>query len=433
MASISEKILNINIIDFLRIKDLRIRLLYTLFIIVMYRFVLNIPLPFINISVMEEMYKSSDLLGMLNMFTGGGLERFSIAALGIAPYISASIFVQLATSFIPYLKSLKKEGDAGQRMINQYTRYLTILITILQGYALSIFAEALTSPTLILVLEKGYFFRFTSVISLLVGTLVIMWFGEQITSRGLGQGTSIIIYAGILANLPGAIINILSTGKNSSASLFFITIFITIAILSFIVFFERAYKPIYVIHAKKQKLAHAKYDSYIPMKVNVSNVMPVIFANMILLLPVSILNFFYEGNIISNIVYKYLFPGSSGFLIATGIMIVIFSFIYAPIAFDTNEIAENLNNQNTYIQNIRPRKQTADYLYTILMRITCIGVGYLLIIAVMPDIIFANFLQKQHISGTSFLIVVNVTLELISQMYSYVTYDRYKGLKKFIS
>lgn len=434
MSSITEKILSdFRLSDFFKIRDLRIRIVYTLFIIIVYRATLHVPLPCINASVMETVYQSSAFLSTFNVFTGGGLERFSIMSLGIAPNVSASIAVQLASTSIPFLKSLKQEGEAGQRILNQYTRYITILLTIIQGYGIAMYAEAITRPDVLLVIEKGYFFRFTTILSLLVGTLVMMWLGENITNRGIGQGSSVLIYAGIIASIPGNIMHVIDIGKNTSASIFFLTIAVVLFILCFIIFFERAYRPVHVIYARRERFAQSCcYNAYIPIKVNVSSVLPSIFSNIILTLPISLLNFFAEGNVISIFLYRYLSPGSTSLLFITSILIFCFAFLYAPIAFDTKSTSESLSQQHAYIQHIRPGNQTADYLQTILMRITFIGATYLLTISIAPDLLFSSMLQKIHISGTSFLIVVSITLDTVSQMYSYVTYNRYKGFKQLI-
>ena len=417
--------------DFIKVVDLRRRILLTLFIIAIYRFVLNIQLIGVNPIVMEEMMKSSSLLGIFSTLSGGGLERFSIFALGISPYVTSSIVIQLLSYFIPSLKILKNEGESGRRIINQYTRYLTIVITTIQAYSMSVIAEKITNPTFPLVTMPGALFRFITVISVLVGTLILMWLGEQITSRGLGQGSSIIIYAGILSSFPAGIFKLIDIGRNTSVFVFFIVLAIVFSILYTIVLFERAYRKIHIIYPKR--VSNYVNESYIPMKVNVAGIMPPIFANMIVMIPAGILSFFSENNILSLLIYKYFNYGSNSHMIITALLVLLLSYLYTPIAFDTAETAENLAQNNAYARNFRPRKSTEIFLHTVLMRLTCIGSIYLIALITLPEFVSSKLMDNSiYISGTSFLIVVSVTLDIMHQIYSYITRDRYSGIKKLI-
>lgn len=415
--------------------DLKKRIWFTLAALIVYRLGTYIPLPGINPLVISDFARSHSggILGILDMFSGGAIGRMTIFSLNIMPYISASIIVQLMTSVSPYLESLKKEGEAGKRKLNQYTRYGTVLLACVQSLGIAIGLEKITAQSGAAVLDPGFFFRITTIITLTGGTLFIMWLGEQITSRGVGTGSSLIICAGIVANLPQSVFNTLELGRQGAISALIIVGILVgvIGVMFYIVLMEKAQRRLPIQYPKRQVAANlpaVAQTSHLPLKLNSSGVIPPIFASSLLLLPATVVGFSSGQDSILGKISRVFAHGQPVYIISFVALIIFFSFFYTAIVFNPQETADNLRKSGAYIPGIRPGQQTASHLDYILTRLTAVGSIYLASLCVLPEIILANVSLPFYFGGTSFLIVVGTTIELISQIQSYLIAHQYGGL-----
>lgn len=418
--------------------ELKQRLLFVVGALLVYRLGTYIPLPGIDPHVWNEIFtqKGGGILDMFNMFSGGALSRMTIFALNIIPYISASIIMQLGTALSPKLEALKKEGEAGRMKINQYTRYLTVVLASIQAYGLAVGLEKFTGPSGSAVIDPGLFFRITTVVTIVGGTIFLLWLGEQITSRGIGNGTSLIIFSGIVAGLPRAVVSTLELGRQGQFS--FIELFLMgamiVAAIAFIVFMERAQRRILVQYPKRQISAgqmSGGQSNHMPLKLNTSGVIPPIFASSLLLLPLTIVGFSgaQGGDIVAGI-SQYLHHGQPVYMVLYGILIVFFAFFYTAIVFNPEENAETLRKYGGFIPGIRPGKHTADYLDYVLTRLTVIGAAYLVLICLLPEFLISRYNIPFYFGGTSLLIVVSVTLDTVAQIHSHLIAHQYEGLMK---
>ena len=439
MASAAEQLAaNLNFGAFSKATELKKRLWFTLGALIVYRLGTYIPLPGIDPIVLQDIFRQQQggILGMFNMFAGGALGRMTIFALNIMPYISASIILQLMTSVSQNLGALKKEGEAGRKKINQYTRYLTVLIAGLQAYGVAVGMEGMTSSAGPAVADPGMFFRFTAVVSLVGGTVFLMWLGEQITARGVGNGISLIIFAGIVAGLPHALVGTLELGRTGALSTAFIAVLLigAVAVVYGIVFVERAQRRIIVQYPKRQvgNKMFGGESSHLPLKINTSGVIPLIFASSILLMPVTLISITASqggGGIMSEIA-AWLGRGSPTYLLLYGLLITFFAFFYTAVVFNPVETADNLKKYGGFVPGIRPGKNTADYLDYVLTRLTVVGALYLIAIAILPEILISQYSVPFFFGGTSLLIAVSVTLDTVAQIQSHLLAHQYEGLIK---
>lgn len=411
--------------------DLRSRILFTLGLLIVCRIGTFIPVPGIDGEQLRNFMEgaASGLGGILSMFTGGALGRMGIFALGIMPYISASIIVQLLTSMVPSLEQLKKEGDAGRKKINQYTRYGTVVLATLQAYGLAASLEAGD-----LVTDPGMFFRVTCVMTLVGGTMFMMWLGDQITSRGIGNGISLIIFVGIIAEVPAALAQFLSQGRSGAISpAVIIGVFVMVAVvIAFVVFMERALRKIHIQYPRRQ-VGMKVYDggsSHLPIKVNPAGVIPAIFASSLLLLPTTISTFSgsQTGPVMSTLL-AYFGPGQPLYLLFFVAMIVFFAYFYTfNVSFKPDDVADNLKNQNGFVPGIRPGQKTAEYLEYVANRVLVLGSAYLAAVCLLPEILRSQLAIPFYFGGTSVLIVVSVTMDTIQQVQSHLLAHQYEGL-----
>lgn len=439
MASAAEQLAaNISWGAFANAKDLHKRLIFTLLALVVYRFGAYIPLPGIDPSIMEQVAarNSQGILGMFDILSGGALSRMSVFALALMPYISSSIMVQLMTSVIPAWANLKKEGEAGRKKLNQYTRYGTVILASLQGFALAAglehsYGDTGSSPVLI----PGIIFTVSTVVSIVGGTLFLMWLGEQITARGIGQGTSLIIFAGIVAGIPGALVHTLELGRTGAISIGFILSLLVMmgAIVLFIIFMERAQRKIPIQYPKRQmggKMFGGE-SSHLPLKINSAGVIPPIFASALLSLPATLTGFSGgSGTGFLGSVGHYLAHGQPAYIVCYLFFMVFFTFFYTAIVFNPEETAENLRKNGGFILGVRPGKATSDYLDYVLNRITVLGAGYIAAVCIMPEIFISQSSAPFYFGGTSLLIVVSVTMDTVAQVHSHLLAHQYEGLLK---
>ena len=434
MVSAAEQLAaNLNFSAFAKADELKKRIWFTLGALVVYRLGTYIPLPGIDPSAWEQIFRtqSGGILGMFNMFAGGGIHRMAIFALNIMPYISASIIIQLMTTVSPTLEQLKKEGESGRKMINQYTRYLTVLLAAFQSYGISIGLEGSGQ----VVADPGLFFRISTVITLTGGTMFLMWLGEQITSRGIGNGISLIILSGIVAELPAAVAGTLELGRQGALStgLIMVVLIMGVAVISFIVFMERAQRRLLIQYPKRQ-VGNRMFEgqsSHLPLKLNTSGVIPPIFASSLLLLPTTVANFNAgQGPEWLNLITTQLGHGRPVFLVLYVCLIIFFAFFYTAIVFNPTETAENLKKHGGFIPGIRPGERTAEYIDYVLSRITVIGAGYLAIVCLLPEILISYAAVPFYFGGTSLLIVVSVTMDTVAQVQGYLLAHQYEGLIK---
>ncbi len=436
MASAAEQLAaNINFGAFAKATELKRRIWFTLGALLVYRLGTYIPIPGIDPTALADIMRQQQggILGMFNVFAGGALGRMTIFALGIMPYISASIIMQLMTTVSPHLEQLKKEGEQGRKKINQYTRYGTVLLTILQGYGIAVGLEGLSGGSA--VLEAGYFFRFTAVVTLVGGTIFLMWLGEQITVRGVGNGISLIIFAGIVAELPGALVSTLELGRTGALSGFFIgfLLLMVVGVITFIVFMERAQRRILVQYPKRQVGARmfGGDSTHIPLKLNTAGVIPPIFASSLLLLPITVASLSSEaGPEWLTTVAALLGRGQPLYLAFYISGIVFFCFFYTAIVFNPSDTAENLKKYGGFIQGIRPGDRTAQYLDYVLTRLTTVGAAYLAVVCLLPEMLISQYAVPFYFGGTSLLIVVSVTMDTVAQVQSHLLAHQYEGLIK---
>jgi preprotein translocase subunit SecY len=434
MVSAAEQLAaNLNFSAFAKAEELKKRIWFTLGALLVYRLGTYIPLPGIDPSQWEQIFKvnAGGMLGIFNMFAGGGLHRMAIFALNIMPYISASIIIQLMTTVSPELEKLKKEGEQGRKVMNQYTRYLTVLLALVQSYGLAVGLETYQNA----VVDPGMFFRISTVITLTGGTMFLMWLGEQITSRGIGNGISLIILAGIVAELPSAIMGTLKLGQEGTLPVGVIlgVGVMAVAVIAFIVFMERAQRRLLIQYPKRQQ-GNRMFEgqtSHLPLKLNTSGVIPPIFASSLLLLPTTITSF--SSNTMpewfTNIA-GLLAHGQPLYLVLYVLLIVFFAFFYTAIVFNPTETAENLKKHGGFIPGIRPGERTAEYIDYVLSRITIIGAAYLAIVCVLPEVLISYTGVPFYFGGTSLLIVVSVTMDTVAQIQGYLLAHQYEGLIK---
>ncbi|HUI19290.1 MAG TPA: preprotein translocase subunit SecY [Alphaproteobacteria bacterium] len=438
MASAAEQLAaSINFGAFSKATELKKRLWFTLGALVVYRLGTYIPIPGIDPQALGDLFNANShgLLGMFDMFAGGALSRMSMFALNVMPYISASIIMQLLTSISPTLEQLKKEGEQGRKKINQYTRYGTVILAAFQAYGLSIGLEGMSGSHGPAVGDPGLYFRVTTVLSLTGGTLFLMWLGEQVTARGVGNGVSLIIFSGIVARLPQALANTLELGRTGAISSFVIIALLAMAmaVVCAIVFMERAQRRIVVQYPKRQmgSRVFGGESSHLPLKLNASGVIPPIFASSLLLLPVTIAGFSgAQGPEWLSYITTYLGHGRPLYIVGYVALIAFFCFFYSSIVFNPNDTADNLKKYGGYVPGIRPGKNTADYLSYILTRLTVIGAIYLSVICVLPEILISQYSVPFYFGGTSLLIVVSVTMDTVAQIQAHLLAHQYEGLIK---
>jgi len=435
MASAAEQLAaNLNLGAFAKAEALKKRIWFTLGALLVYRLGTYIPLPGINAEALQQAFNTSQngLLGMFNMFAGGAVSRMAIFALGIMPYISSSIILQLLTSIVPTLDALKKEGEQGRKVINQYTRYGTVVLAALQAYGIAVGLEGSGN----IVLNPGMFFKLTTMVTLTGGTIFLMWLGEQITSRGIGNGISLIIFSGIVANLPHAISGTLELGRTGALSTFIILIVAMVAVLviAFIVFIERAQRRLLIQYPKRQ-VGNRMFQgdsSHLPLKLNTSGVIPPIFASSLLLLPITLANFSagHGGSSWLTALAAYLGRGQPLYMLLYGGMIIFFAFFYTAVVFNPTDTADNLKKHGGFIPGIRPGQRTAEYIDYVLTRITAVGAVYLVLVCLLPEFLINSLQVPFYFGGTSLLIVVSVTMDTVAQIQGHLLAHQYEGLVK---
>ncbi len=414
--------------------DLKRRLWFLLGALVVYRIGAHIPVPGIDPSVLERLFQSqqSGILGMFNMFSGGALSRFTVFALGIMPYISASIIVQLLTVVSPQLEALKKEGESGRRKITQYTRYGTVVLAFFQATGISIALESQQG----LVLDPGYMFRITTVFTLVAGTMFLMWLGEQITERGVGNGISIIIFSGIVSGMPHAIGGTLELTRTGAFSIPLVLLLFVgaIAVTGFVVFVERGQRKILVNYAKRQvgRMVMGGQSSHLPLKLNMSGVIPPIFASSIILFPATLAGWFGSSPHMAWLkdVGSTLSPGQPIYVILYSAAIIFFCFFYTALVFNPKETADNLKKSGAFVPGIRPGEQTARYIDKVMTRLTLIGAIYITLVCLLPEFLIVKWNVPFYFGGTSLLIIVVVTMDFMAQVQAYVMSHQYESLLK---
>ncbi len=435
MASASEQLAqNFNFGAFGKATELRKRLLFTLGALIIYRLGTYIPLPGINSVALQEIFAAQQqgILGMFNMLSGGALGRMTIFALNIIPYISASIIMQLMTAVVPTLEQWKKEGESGRKKINQFTRYGTVILATVQGYGIAVGLEGAGN----VVSDPGLFFRLSTVITIVGGTIFLMWLGEQITQRGVGNGISLIIFSGIVANLPISLAGTLELGRTGvlSTVVILLLLIMIVAVIAFIVFIERAQRRVPIQYPKRQRgnKMFGGESSHMPLKLNTSGVIPPIFASSLLLLPLTITNF-NSGGVESGwlaVVNSYLGRGQPVFLLIYAALIIFFAFFYTALVFNPEETAENLRKNGGIVPGIRPGANTAGYLDRLLTRLTTVGAIYLTFVCLLPEWLVARYSVPFYFGGTSLLIVVTVTMDTVVQIQSHLISHQYENLMR---
>jgi len=416
--------------------DLVSRIVFTILILIVCRFGSFIPIPGIDSIALSSVAEKnqSGILGMFNMLSGGSLGRMSIFALAIMPYITASIIIQLMSVAYKPLENLKKEGEVGKRKVNQLSRYLTVLLASFQAYGVAISLESIVTNAGPVVILAGFFFRITTVITLVVGTMLLMWLGEQITQRGIGNGTSLIIFIGIISGVPSAIISMFELSRKGALSpLVVVAVCIGVVVLiAIIIFFEKAQRKLLVQYPKRQvgNKIYGGEATHMPLKLNTSGVIPPIFASSILLFPATLANFSNSNSEAMGMLTYYLGHGKPVYILLYVTLIMFFSFFYTAIVFNSEETANNLRKYGAYIPGKRPGKNTSDYFDYILTRLTVIGGIYLSVICVIPELLMNKYVISLSLGGTSFLIVVNVVLDTMTQVQTYLFSSKYEGLMK---
>ena len=438
MPSAAEQLAaNINFGAFSKATELKRRLWFTLGVLIIYRLGTYIPLPGIDSAILADIFRQqqSGILGMFDMFAGGALGRMTIFALNVMPYISASIIMQLMTTVSPQLEQLKKEGEQGRKKINQYTRYGTVILATIQAYGISVGLESMSGSSGSAVIDPGGFFRITTVVTLTGGTVFLMWLGEQVTARGVGNGISLIIFAGIVAELPRALVSTLELGRTGALSTLFILFLMVMAVatIAFIVFMERAQRRI-VIQYPKRQVGNKMFggdNSHLPLKLNTAGVIPPIFASSLLLLPITLASFSASGGPEwLTTVTSLLGRGQPLYLSLYLGGIVFFAFFYTAVVFNPVDTADNLKKYGGFIPGIRPGKNTAEYLDYVLTRLTCVGAAYLAIVCLLPELLISQYAVPFYFGGTSLLIVVTVTMDTVAQVHSHLLAHQYEGLIK---
>ncbi len=435
MASAAEQLAaNLNWGAFAKASELKKRVWFTLGALLVYRLGTYLPLPGISPAAFAQAFNNAQtgIFGLFNMFSGGAVGRHAIFVLGIMPYISASIIVQLLTTVLPSFEALKKEGEAGRKQLNQYTRFLTVILAVVQAYGIAAGLESATG----VVSSPGLFFRVSTVLTLLGGTMFMMWLGEQITSRGIGNGTSLIIFSGIVANLPHALASLLELGRTGALSPVFIVSFIVIAaaVIALVVFVERAQRRVIVQYPKRQvgQRMFGGESSHMPLKVNTAGVIPPIFASSILLIPATISGFANPTGEIGWLQYiaNALAHGQPLYMATYAFMIIFFSYFYTAVVFNPEETADNLKKYGGFIPGIRPGANTAAYFDHVLTRLTTIGGVYMCVVCLMPEILISRYGVPFYFGGTSLMIIVSVTMDTVTQIQSHLLAHQYEGMIK---
>ncbi|WP_372917441.1 preprotein translocase subunit SecY [Sandarakinorhabdus sp.] len=441
MASAAEQMAaNLSFANFSKATELKSRIWFTLGALVVFRLISFVPLPGIDPLALSTLFDQTrgGVLDFFNMFSGGALERMSLIALGVTPYITASIVVQLLTSLIPSFMSLKKEGEAGRKTLNQYTRFGTVFLTIVQGYGIALGLEGWgAGQGVSAVIDPGWFFRISTVISLLGGTMFLMWLGEQITSRGIGNGISLIIMAGIVAQLPSALGTLFEQGRTGALSAGFVLLVAVVALgtIAFICLMERAQRKILIQYPKRQMGSRTFQgdSSFLPLKINTAGVIPPIFASSLLLMPLTVAQFFSQQGSMPEwmtTVTTALQHGAPLYMFLYAAGIIFFSFFYTAVVFNPDETAENLKKYGGFVPGIRPGQRTSEYLDFVLTRLTVIGAAYLTLICLLPEFLISELKVPFYFGGTSLLIVVNVTMDTVAQIQSHLLAHQYEGLIK---
>ncbi|PTW61562.1 protein translocase subunit secY/sec61 alpha [Breoghania corrubedonensis] len=434
MASAAEQLAsNLNFSAFSKATELKKRIWFTVGALLVYRLGTYIPMPGINPEALAQVFsqQQSGIIGLFNMFSGGAVGRMAIFALGIMPYISASIIIQLMTTVVPSLEQLKKEGESGRKVINQWTRYITVVLAALQAYGISVGLEGQSN----LVLDPGMFFRISTVITLTGGTMFLMWLGEQITSRGIGNGISLIIFSGIVAGLPRAIGGTLELGRQGAISTVVILgiIVVAVVVIAVIVYMERAQRRLLIQYPKRQQ-GNRMFEgntSFLPLKLNTAGVIPPIFASSLLLVPATVANFASNsGSEWLTTVTALLGHGQPLYMLLYAAMIIFFAFFYTAIVFNPTDTADNLKKHGGFIPGIRPGERTAQYIDYVLTRITVLGAIYLVLVCLLPEFLISATGVPFYFGGTSLLIVVSVTMDTVSQIQGHLLAHQYEGLVK---
>lgn len=429
MVSAAEQLAaNLKFDTFKKAGELQQRLLFTLGALVVYRLGTFIPIPGIDTALLSKLFENSNtVFGLLNVFSGGALSRSAIFLLNIMPYITASIIIQLLTSVVPSLEALRKEGESGRKQINQYTRYLTVLIATVQA---SLTARGLNSSAL----DPGWFFQLTTIISLVGGTMFLVWLGEQITARGIGNGSSLIIFAGIVAEMPTALSRILEQGRSGvlSPAVIIILLVVMVAVITMVVYFERAQRRLPIQYPKRQ-IGNRMFQgdsSHLPLKLNASGVIPPIFASTLLFLPATVQQFVGGSSDLVSRILAMLGPGQPIHIVFYVALIVFFSFFYTPIVIPPQETADNLKKYGGFIPGYRPGPRTQQYIEYVLDRITVIGAAYVSVVCILPEFLSYQMQAPFYFGGTSLLIVVSVTMDTVAQIQSHLLAHQYEGLIK---
>ena len=439
MVSAAERLAqNMNFSVLGRATELKSRLLFVLGALIVYRLGTYIPIPGIDPQALEAIFAQHQggVLGVFNMFSGGALKRMTIFALAVMPYISASIIMQLMSVAVPQLAAMKKEGEAGRRKINQYTRYGTLLLCLFQAYGIAVGLEGMEGPNgMSAVINPGLFFEASTIITLTGGTMFLMWLGEQITQRGIGQGISLIIFTGIIANLPNSLASMFELGRTGvlSTPVILLVVAVCFGLITLIVFMERAQRRILIQYPKRQvgnKLMQGE-STHLPLKLNSAGVIPPIFASSILLFPLTIASFNAEGGPEwLRTASSYLAHGQPLYIALYVAIIVFFSFFYTAVVFNPVETADNLRKNGGFVAGIRPGKNTADYFDYVLTRLTVVGAAYLVLVCTIPEVLIAEYSVPFYLGGTSLLIVVNVIIDFVGQVQSHLFAHQYEALIK---
>ncbi|MCX7357493.1 MAG: preprotein translocase subunit SecY [Alphaproteobacteria bacterium] len=436
MASAAEQLAaNVNFAAFAKATELQKRIWFTIIALIVYRIGTFVPIPGVDPAAFANAFQSQSggILGMFNTFSGGAVERMAIFALNVMPYISSSIIMQLLSTSIPSLERLKKEGEVGRKQINQYTRYLTLLLAVVQSYGISVGLQSSAG----VVTNPGWFFVASTVITLTGGTMFLMWLGEQITARGVGNGVSLIIFAGIVADLPRIImqsLSLASTGDVNPFGLFMIAA-VMLAVIFFVVFIERSQRRLVVQYPKRQQgnRMFMGESSFLPLKINTAGVIPPIFASSLLMLPTTLIGFAGMGANAPewvNILQGYIGYGKPGHMALYALGIIFFCFFYTSIVFNPEETADNLRKYGGFMPGIRPGKKTAEYLDYVLTRLTVIGAAYITAVCLLPEMLITYYAVPFYLGGTSILIVISVTLDTVAQIQSHLVAHQYEGLIK---
>ncbi len=436
MASAAEQLAaNLNLGTFSKATELKKRIWFTLGALIVYRIGTYIPVPGVDARVMAELLQQhgGGILGMFNMFSGGALGRMTVFALNIMPYISASIIVQLMTAAVPSMEALKKEGESGRKKMNQYTRYLTVLIAMFQSYGIAIGLEGMQGAHGAAVISPGPFFILSCVVTLVGGTMFLMWLGEQITARGVGNGISLIIFAGIIANMPRALASLLELARTGAISPFFVLVFVVVAIavVVFVVFMEQAQRRVVIQYPKRQvgQRMFGGDSTHMPLKLNTSGVIPPIFASSILLIPATIAGF---SNASAGgwapFIAAQLAHGQPLYMALYAGLIIFFAYFYTAVVFNPQETADNLKKYGGFVPGIRPGTATAEYFDRVLTRLTTVGAIYLAVVCLLPEILISHYAVPFYFGGTSLMIIVSVTMDTVTQIQSHLLAHQYEGL-----